>query len=273
VLSIRKKGKDKLAAKALIAQIKKQSDERLNAIKTFLLTTGLEGDELQIDVKKIDRLEKDFFTQLVRLYLKRDGTILSNIDTAFDLVITSYKEKVSEQSGTNDTAEEDQNLVLIKTLEKEKEALNIELQITKTTMSNMMLEFNTMFNGGNETIQTSKESLQSSMAKVENNDNAAEEEIEVQVEDNVSSENIDDVSESDIDDIFNAQEITAPVEETSTAVDDKEMDDIFSANNAGEDMAPKPLSESDEDFGSIVSSDDVDDLLDGIDLSEEIDMK
>jgi len=275
VLSIRKKAKDKAAAKTLIAQIKKQSVERLNAIKTFLSTTGLEGDELQIEVKKIDRLEKDFFTQLVRLYLKREAAILSSIDKPFDLVIASYKEKVSEQSNT-DAVEEDQNLVVIKVLEKEKEALNLELEITKTTMGNMMTEFNTMFAGGNETVQTSKEALQSTMAEVESDDVDVEEEIDVHVEDSVAEENVDDVSESDIDDIFNTQEAAVPaarIEEPSKAVDEDEMDDIFSAVNVDETMAPKPLSESDEDFGSIVSSDDVDDLLDGIDLSQEIDMK
>jgi len=279
ILVIRKKSKDKAAAQALVSNIKKHAEDRLGAIKTFLTTTGLEGEELQIDVKKIDRLEKDFFTQLVRLYLKRDGELLSHIDQQFDLVISGYKEKVSDQSGANTADEEDQNLAVIKTLEKEKEALDIELQITKTTMGNMMTEFNTMFSGGNETVQTSKDALQSSMAQAENDSSstdgeaAIEEDIEVSTEATDSEENIDNVSEDDIDDIFNNQEtksIEAPVATEPKPIDDSGMEDVFfSADD--EASAPKPLSESDDDFGSIVSSDDVDDLLDGIDLSKEID--
>ncbi len=237
VLTIRKKGKDKAAAKKLVKHIKKQANDRTEGIKSFLSSVGHEGEELLINAKKIDRLERDFFTQLVRLYIKRDAEVLESIDELFDRVLIGYKTAVPEQLGrSSETEEKDQ--AKIDSLTQEKEALILELQITKTTMGNMMKEFNTVFNGGNATNQTDKEALPSSMP----NKAVFEDEDEINI--------VDGVSEPiDID------EIVAEIE----------------AHDDADASAAKPISEIDDDFGSIVSSDDVDDLLDGIDLSKEID--
>ncbi len=291
VLSVRKKGKDKAAAQALVKSIKANSDDRLAAIKTFLIqSAGLEGEELQLDVKKLDRLEKDFFTQLVRLYIKKDGDILSGIDKQFDKVISAYKSHMSN-TAVEDTKTDDENVGKIESLQKEKEALKIELQITKATMGNMMTEFNTMFNGGNETVQTSKEALQSSMTQVEDvpedtGDSAVVAEAIVETQDEVPAAAVESsapeatVNENDIDDILFEQEAAAEPEaietqaDTPATIDSSGMEDVFfSTDDEPEPSAPTSIKESDEDFGEIVSSDDVDDLLDGIDLSKEIDMK
>jgi len=260
VLTIRKKSKDKAAATQLVKHIKEQANERFESIKTFLShSSGLEAEELLIETKKIDRLEKDFFTQLVRLYLKRDADILAKMDEQLDKVITAYKATVAEGGGTSKQGDEE-ILHKVETLEKEKHTLSEELRITKSTMGNMMTEFNTMFNGGNETVQTSKEALQSTVAEVK------EQEI---VDDDIAlEESIPDV----MDESPEAKVTESEVSETVDAeVSNDDIDDIFSQGTDVEASPPMPMSESDDDFGSIVTTDDVDDLLDGIDLSKEID--
>jgi len=289
VLTIRKKSKDKAAAKELVGSIKQHSEDRLEAIESFIKgSAGLEADELQLAVKKLDRSEKDFFTQLVRLYLKRDANILSTMDEQLDKVIADYKsfagqgEQVSSEEGEADASDK------IATLEKEKTVLAEELAITKATMANMMSEFNTMFNGGDQTIQSSKEALKSQMSEVEDDvaiveeapteevvtEEAAVEEIAEPVEEPEQAPEVESetASADDIDDIlFAANE----PEEAPKASEPDMDDDIFFSNDAppAEASAPQSISESDDNFGDIVSSDDVDDLLDGIDLSKEIDVK
>lgn len=247
VVSVRKKGKDKAAATKLVSNIKKQADVRLDSINSFLSTsTSQEPEEIQLSAKKIDRLEKDFFTQLIRLYIKRDGDILSTMDEQLDKVTTAYKDAVSDSnSASNQDSEEIINKV--ETLEKENLALVDELKITKVTMGNMMSEFNTMFNGGNETAQTSKEALQSSVAQVEEQNQNEADSLDDDIAIKESSDN--DIAIEDID------------------------DEIFFAGASNNDaIEPKPKSDSEDDFGSIVTSDDVDDILEGIDLSKEIDI-
>lgn len=290
VLTIRKKSKDKAAAKELVGSIKQHSEDRLEAIESFIKgSAGLEADELQLAVKKLDRSEKDFFTQLVRLYLKRDANILSTMDEQLDKVIADYKsfvgqgEQVSSEEGEADAGDK------IATLEKEKTVLAEELAITKATMANMMSEFNTMFYGGDQTIQTSKEALKSQMSEVKDDvaivekapteevatEEVAVEEIAEPVEELEQAPEVESetASADDIDDIlFAANE---PKEEAPKATAPDMDDDIFFSNDdpPAEASAPQSISESDDNFGDIVSSDDVDDLLDGIDLSKEIDVK
>ncbi len=293
VITIRKKGKDKAAAKALVDSIKLHSGDRLDSITSILSSVSdLEGDGLLKASKRIDRLEKELFTQIVRLHLKRDNTILAVMDEYFDKVIAGYKENISvTASSASDTAVDEGAQDKIDGLEKEKESLIVELKITKATMGNMMAEFNTVFNGGNETIKTSKDALQSTMAV------ANEGQPQSVSEPTVSETAVESVKEdSPTDDVETA---TAP-----EPIDDSGMEDVFLSADAEEDSketavtdadAPKPIDESgmedvlfsvddepsspkksskaDDDFGSIVSTDDVDDLLAGIDLSEEIDVK
>lgn len=276
VIAVRKKSKDKAAATELVSSIKKQADDRKASIKAFLIDAAhLEAEELQLGVKKIDRLEKDFFSQLVKLYLKRDGEILSNMDEQLDQVITAYKESVSTESESHSGQLNEEITQKLETLENEKIALEEELKITKSTMGNMMTEFNTMFNGGNETVQTSKEALQSTIEQAEEeNVLASTEDVVALVDDEVLSDVIED--EEDIQDSI-AEETPdkegpvedAPVEE-EVAVEDMD-DDIFFSQDNNVASAPTSISESEDDFGSIVTTEDVDDILDGIDLSKEID--
>ncbi len=249
VLSVRKKSRDKAAATQLVQHIKKQADERMEKIRDFLKTVGHDEAELHINAKKIDRLEKDFFTRLIRLYIKRDATLLTNMDEQLDHLIEAYKTALPQQSGANSETDE-KSQETIESLMAEKEALTLELKITKTTMGNMIKEFNTLFNGGSNTVQNSKEILQSTMAKVE--DEAMVEEADLADED-------DEIE-------INSDETVADGIDLSSAV----TDDVLNELDAS---APQTISEKNDDFGDIVSSEDVDDIFDSIDLSKEIDTK
>lgn len=277
IFALKKKSKDKVAAITLVKNIKTKSEDRKEGIKTFLSqSAGLEGEELQLDVKKLDRLEKDFFTQIVHLYLKRDGEVLSGIDEQFDKVISAYKGYISQPASVDSpattTTTDNDILAKLESLQKENVGLTVELGITKETMGNMMAEFNTMFSGGNDTVQISKEALQTSVSKIEEEQQEAIE----GASDIVDS--VNDEGEIDLDDILLGESITPhvaePQAEEAAQMDVTDIDDVLlSAASEQEPSATPATNKADDDFGEIVSIDDVDDLLDGIDLSKDIDMK
>lgn len=269
VMIVKRKSRDRAAAKMLIEHIKSTADQRIEAIKMFLQNkAGLESDELHAETKKIDRKEKDFFTHIVRLYIKKDVSLLQKMDESFDQVLDEYRSKGEDQKGGNSDAQNDENAAQIEQLIEEKEKLEMELSITKQTMSGMMSEFNNMFNGGNgggdsEQAKQLQEALTNeagdptaprSISEMNNEDDdiAFEEatlDEETLEDDNV---NLEEMNVNEQQEVAQTEE-TANSEETEKTVSQSDIDDDI--------------------FGDIVSTEDVDDLLDGIDLSEDIDNK
>lgn len=265
-LMIKRKNRDRAAAKKLVGHIKSTAEHRLEVIKTHLKNSkGLDADELHSESKKIDRKEKDFFSQIVRLYVKKEAALLQNLDESLDSLLNEYRNlnDVAENSATDgsDLSQQVEQLI------QEKQKLELELSITKHTMSGMMSEFNNMFNGGNgggEAEQTKQ--IQQALTDAEGEPTAPRSISELNDLD-------DDIAfETEAEKAISQETAVEEINETAT---EQKSD---SQNVADDDLVNKQQQSSDQSdiddiFGDIVNADDVDDLLDGIDLSEDIETK
>ncbi|MBL7003170.1 MAG: hypothetical protein ISR69_04000 [Gammaproteobacteria bacterium] len=305
VISVKRKSKDREAAKQLVDHIKLTSDDRTDSIKKYIVdASGIEGDELLLQSKKIDRLEKNFFTQLIRLYLKRDHSLLPEMDVNVQQIIEAYKSLLDTQ-GTGANVPQDESVVKeVASLKQQKEALEIELKITKSTMANMLSEFNGMFNGGDPSVENPKSAELSELAENSALEEAMQEPEEItETAKPQSIPALEDVAEMVEEEVVEEEVVETNVEDSIDllAEEDFDIDDISfdgvakdpideaevqPSKKSASEPKPEPATDEeldvddlldeidfDESFGEIVSTDDVDELLEGIDLSEDIDIK
>ena len=150
-LAARKRKRLRKAIAQLVAQIKKQSDVRTSETGSFLQDIyQLEDDDLKKAVDVIDKGEKHLFQKLINGYLTADPEIIASIDASVAELIDIYKDlkpKVEEVQ-VNDESELESLRNQVDELQTANKTLDEELNITKTTMGNMIAEFGNMFGGG-----------------------------------------------------------------------------------------------------------------------------
>ncbi|MCP4432880.1 MAG: hypothetical protein GY806_18060 [Gammaproteobacteria bacterium] len=152
-MASRKKRRRLKAIAQLVAQIKKQSEVRISETGSFLQDIyQLEGDDLKKAVEMIDKGEKHLYQILINGFLTEDPKIITSIDASVAELIDIYKDlkpKVEEVQ-VNDEAELETLRKQIEELQNTNKKLDEELNITKTTMGNMIAEFGNMFGGGSD---------------------------------------------------------------------------------------------------------------------------
>lgn len=234
----KKKKADRVAASKLVDQLKKQSQVRLEVTGSFLQDKyRFEGEELKKAVKAIDKSEKKFFQKLINLYLKRDADALASMDSCVAELVDIYKSlspvmpEVDAGTGSQELQEKEKE---IEDLRASNGKLAEELEITKTTMGNMISEFGNMFGGGHD----------HELAKHEVMEKVKEKEMEVEEARTA------------------ADEQAAEVEATDSS-DDIEIDEAVEVD------VSEPESDPLQPQVEVESDDEVDDLLDSIDLSSD----
>lgn len=152
-VSVKKKKGDKQAVSKLVAQIKHQSDVRLQQTGSFLTDKyRLEGDQLKKAIQQIDKAEKKFMQKLLNVYLKRDTRGLAAMDAHLAELVDVYKDlspkmpdpeviEALEEARRSDATEMD-------SLRENNSKLAEELAATRKTMDDMTAEFGNLFTGG-----------------------------------------------------------------------------------------------------------------------------
>jgi hypothetical protein len=215
-LTGKSKNRDRNAAKQLAEQIKHQSDTRLKETGSFLQEKyNFEGNQLKKAVEAIDKAEKQFFQNIITLYLQRDADALSTLDAKVAEMIDTYKSlkpSIPEPVVNAESVENAQDTEKDAEIERLREAnakLSDELAITNKTMSDMIGEFGNMFGGGHDSSLEKDQVVEKVIAKkdTKNDEQGIEEEIEVDVGDDddiaIETDMEEVTSDDDIDDILN----------------------------------------------------------------------
>ena len=290
----KRKNKDREAIKKLVEQIRVQSGIRLKKTGSFLSEKyNLEGNDLDKAVKKIDKAEKKFMHKLINVYHKRDTHGLIAMDASVAELIETYKELspvISDAEAHTDIVpghDEQSEAVQqeIANLQEQNKNLTEELSITKETMGNMIAEFGNMFGGGKENelenIDVIEKYLETSgnteeIAHVEEPDSGSEPETMEQVDSiSIEEEGVDDdiqldevdtaeaeAVEVDTDDLSENDDLIESAISKELEVEHVEVDQRDEAEKEQE--AKKQAAKPDEKF-----DEGIDDLIDGIDLSDE----
>jgi hypothetical protein len=242
VILLKRRARDRQAAERLIEQIKHQSQTRLESTGSFLNEKyRFEGEELKKAVKAIDKEEKKFIQTLLQVYLKRDADHLESIDAALAELIDTYKSLSPVMPEAGAVSEEVQQE--LESLRKSNETLKEELKITKETMSNMISEFGNMFGGGHDHVMAKNDVI----AKVQ------ERSGEATGEQAIVEEVPEDSSES------------PPEQASRMSVDDDDEIELSAADPALEDAG---LDLDLQDQEDVLADEGVEELLNGIDLSD-----
>ena len=248
-LSIRRKRSTRKAVDCLVEQIRKQSRLRLEETGSFLEEKyRFDGDELQQAVDQVDKAEKLFFQRVLNLYLKRDNDRLKSLDAWVAELIGVYKSLSPVMPAAGEADEDTQKK--LQEMERSRQALESELEVTKTTMSNMIAEFGNMFGGGK--------------------DNELEQ-SEV-VEKVVDPDQVDPEKLTEILDREPTGEVALAVTETPAGQagafsDDAPRTAAASTTEGAIENDGEPMQILTDDL-VIEGDDEIDELLDGIDLSD-----
>ncbi len=260
-ISIRSGRRRRQAVDKLVEQIRQQSKLRLEETGSFLEEKyRFEGDELNRAVERIDKAEKLFFQRVINLYLKRDDERLQSLDAWVAELIDVYKSLSPTMPVAGDAGPDEETRQKLTELETRKQALEEELKITKATMGNMISEFGNMFGGGRDS------SLDQSavMEKVVNPDEVDTEKVTELLEDEtISGQAATETASAEKPDAtaLPGETGTEPAQE-----EDEVLPEPGFADESGEavDIKTETLS---EDL-AIEADDEIDELLDGIDLSD-----
>ena len=257
-LSIRRRRSTRKAVDDLVEQIRKQSRLRLEETGSFLEEKyRFEGDELQKAVEQVDKAEKLFFQRVLNLYLKRDDERIKSLDAWVAELIGVYKSLSPVMPAAGESAVDENTQKKMDELERSRQALEEELKITKTTMSNMIAEFGNMFGGGKDNELEQSEVVE----KVVNPDEVDPERV-TEILEGESTGEVSMVTPEAAD-----EPPPQPAEETvEEGIDDDEVlpapEFEDPAATAGQKMQTLT-----EDL-AIEGDDEIDELLDGIDLSD-----
>lgn len=243
LLFLKRRKKDRVAARKLIDQVKHQSKTRLQTTSSFLNDKyRFEGDELQRAVKSIDQAEKKFIQKIINVYLNRDAHGLNSMDACVAEMIDTYKDlspvmPEAEVAPSMDSEAAQELLEL-----KDKNAkLTEELNITKETMTNMIGEFGNMFGGGKD-HELDKSEVVEKVTGHETNEHPEGTEL----------------SQNDIE-VDSAEQSVEMVAEDKNQI-------VVEGSDEGQ-SKPKTEDKVREDE-LIVEDDEVDELLNSIDLSD-----
>jgi hypothetical protein len=269
-LSLKRSKKDRAAATKLVEQVRHQSDLRLKETGSFLEQKyQFEGNGLDKAIKSIDKAEKKFIQKIINMYLKRESHELEVMDAGMAELIEAYKELTPTPGSGEIVAETDEALpddltVEVESLREANQKLTEELAITKKTMGNMIAEFGNMFGGGQDSSLETEEVL---------------EKVSV-VPDEEEELVIAEATDQEIPQV-NAEELAEPVEPEPQV---SPTDDLVMPGSSAEEMAqevaedvsqPEEKEASDEERSkkkeeSLIDFDEgIDELMDGIDLSED----
>ena len=288
-LLYKRKNKDTEAVKKLVEQIKQQSKIRLEKTGSFLSDKyQFEGNELEKAVKAIDKAEKKFIQKMIKVYLKRDTHGLIAMDAGVAELIETYKElspvmpdaeMLAEMASGNN--EQSEGLTEeIESLKEKNEKLADELSITKETMGNMIAECGNMFGGGKEhelesdaVIDKVKETTGDTAeiahigAEAETEQSTEESKEQDEVEEVNETESVDDLQldeadsdDLDSDDLSEHEDLMDHPIDEDVGFDDMEIVKPEEVEKKEEPKKPEP----DEVF-----DEGIDDLIDGIDLSDD----
>ena len=265
-LSIRRKRNTRKAVDGLVEQIRKQSKLRLEETGSFLEEKyRFEGDELQKAVEQVDKAEKLFFQRVLNLYLKRDDERIKSLDAWVAELIGVYKSLSPVMPAAGESAVDENTQKKMDELERSRQALEEELKITKTTMSNMIAEFGNMFGGGKDNELEQSEVVE----KVVNPDE-------------VDPERVTEILEGESTGEVSMVTPEAPVEQAPPAADEpppQPAEETVEEGIDDDEVLPAPEFENPsatagekmqtltEDL-AIEGDDEIDELLDGIDLSD-----
>lgn len=266
-IGTKRKRKDRKAAMKLVTQIKKQSQTRLQQTGSFLSEKySFDGDELKKAVKAIDTSEKKFMQKVINMYLKRDAKSLAAMDASVAELIDTYKSlspimpAADEQpSAQSPDAEE------LERLYESNARLTQELAKAKEAMNNMTAEFGNMFGGGQDHELAKHEVMDKVVEKKPEEDDDMGIEIDEATDDPNETESIAKAG----------QEIDVQVEsEFGPEQSVKKQDDIKVDDSPAENEQPAQLEPDKQDADKksdeeVVIDEELDDLLDGIDLSED----
>ncbi len=255
ILAIKRRRRDRNAARKLFEQIKHQSQTRLQTTGSFLSEKyRFEGDELDKAVKSIDQAEKRFIQKIIQVYLQRDAKEFTVIDAALAELIDAYKSLSPVMPDAKTRADLDSGaLGELAELREMNTRLQEELSITKETMGNMISEFGNMFGGGHD-HELAKHEVVEKMEE-RSGKNSTETEPEQDPAADTADENV------------------APAKNPVAPADDEIVLEMVEEKAAAteSDAAARDTSQ-DRDRGQEEAADeDIDELLDGLDLSGGID--
>ncbi len=247
-ISLRRARRTRAAVDSLVQQIRKQSELRLKETGSFLEENyRLEGEALQQAVEQVDKAEKRFFQRCINLYLKREDDRLHSLDAWVADLIGAYKslKPAVAESGPDEATRQQ-----LEALQSSKQKLEEELKITKATMSGMIAEFGNMFGGGHDSALEQSEVVEKVVDK-EGIDTEKVTEILQQEED---GEGPPEAESAEVE--------AVPVETPADSDDEALPDPAFDA------AAPEGTMETLTDDLAIEADEEIDELLDGIDLSD-----
>ncbi len=260
--AIRRYRRDRHCAARLVEQIRHQSDLRLKQTGSFLKEKyQLEGKELDKAIHGIDQAEKKFMQTLINMYLQRDADGLLSMDASMAELIEAYKELTPAQPAASNTHEEDTTKLAddhdaeLEALRATNAKLREELSITKKTMGNMIAEFGNMFGGGQDTSLEKEEVLE----KV----NVIDEGVDALD----SAEELAVAPEEDLADENTLDEVNSVSAETQDAVQSNAAATTGAEAEPAAEKKKQMLAQEDEDLLSF--DEGIDELMDGIDLSED----
>ena len=265
-LSIRRKRGTRKAVDGLVEQIRKQSKLRLEETGSFLEEKyHFEGDELQKAVEQVDKAEKLFFQRVLNLYLKRDDERIKSLDAWVAELVGVYKSLSPVMPAAGESAVDENTQKKMDELERSRQALEEELKITKTTMSNMIAEFGNMFGGGKDNELEQSEVVE----KVVNPDEVDPERVTEILEGESTGEVSMVTPEAAVEQAPTAADEPPPQPAEETVEEGIDDDEVLPAPDFEDPDATvgQKMQTLTEDL-AIEGDDEIDELLDGIDLSD-----
>lgn len=88
----RRRSRDTAAATDLVKKVKETEQVRRGEIEKLLTAQGLSGAELGETVKRLMKVERQFYEEFIRTYLTRDSEGVKEMDVKLKAVIAPYAE-------------------------------------------------------------------------------------------------------------------------------------------------------------------------------------
>lgn len=145
--SARRNGRDRKALRALVANINEEAGARLDRTRALCA-----GDSATL----LNKFERSTCQAFIGVYNKRNAASLDTVYTALKALVDGYQQQLEglQQNKRSDPPPDEAAATPkdaeISKLKSDFERTDRELQITKRTMEKMLLEYNSMFAGGQE---------------------------------------------------------------------------------------------------------------------------
>ena len=146
-LSARRNGRDRKALRALVANINEEAGARLDRTRALCAADSATA---------LNNFERSVCQAFIGVYNKRNAASLDTIYAALKMLVDGYQQQLQElQQNKGSEPPPDEVAATpgdaeISKLRSDFEQAEQELQITKRTMEKMLLEYNSMFAGGQE---------------------------------------------------------------------------------------------------------------------------